>query len=570
MNADRSSIKAWIRTESRQGRRRAIPVVALSLSASTIALFQAWCVAVILASCLTGRIGPWLSEALLGFGVSALLRAGLQAAGEILTAGAGARAREQLRRTTMLAVLSNGPRLLRGTHSGALAALLVDRIEAVDGFFARYLPSASLALMVPGIVLLAALANQPFAALVLFCCGISVPVMQAIFGIGAAAAARRQFQALSRLQTRFVDRMRGIATIVLAGRSEDEALRIATAADELRVRTMRVLRVAFLSSAGLDCAMAVALVAIALHDGNAFLNPASMRSGHPIPVSHALFALLLVPEFFAPLRNFALAYQDRIQATTCAEALVGLPKRVVAGPLAAPAVVTDHVVPRAVELSFENVGFAWDKARGPVLDGLSFHVAAGETALLVGPSGAGKSTIIEMLLGFIQPDSGRVMINGTDLQSLDPGTLSGLIAWIGQKPTLFAGTLRENILFARPIAGKAAVDAALHVADLDELVATLPLGLETRIGEGGYGLSGGQGQRVAIARAMLRDAPLLLLDEPTAHLDPLTERSILVSLRRLAMHRTVLMASHSSAVLGFSGRHIQLLGSSLASKRGAA
>jgi ATP-binding cassette subfamily C protein CydD len=574
MKASRSAARRWARAQSREGRRQALPVILLGLCGCLAALFQAWCVARILADGLGGLLGsgqpPGALSALLGFAVAALLRAGLQAMAEILSARAGSRARARLRHDTMQCILSDGPRLLHSTHSGALTTLVVDRIEAVDGFFARYLPAATLAFAAPVLVLLAAALVQPFAAIVLLCCGIAVPVLQAAFGIGAAAAARRQFQALARLQTRFVDRMRGIATIVLAGRTEDEARRLAVAADELRVRTMRVLRVAFLSSAGLDCMMAASLLMIALHDGGLLMHAASVGIRPTLPVSHALFALLLVPEFFAPLRSFALAYQDRMQAAACADALAELPQPTM--PPSSPAIprqATAHG-PGAVSLAFEDVHFAWDPARGPTLDGLSFYVAPGETVLLAGPSGSGKSTVIELLLGFIRPDRGRVMIDGVDLQTLSPGALSGLVAWIGQKPVLFAGSLRDNILFARPGADADALEQALRVASLDQVVAELPDGLETQIGEGGYGLSGGQAQRVAIARAVLRQAPLLLLDEPTAHLDPDTEHAILESLRRLARHRTVLMASHSAAGLGLVGRHLDIVGGRLAVALGVA
>ena len=577
MNGNRTAIRQWARTQARQGRIQARPVVLLSLCACLAAVVQAWFMAVILAAALEG-LGEGATAALLpalaGFAAAALVRAGLGIGIELLAARAGARARTRLRKASLIRILSDGPRLLRSTHSGALAALVVDRIEAVDGFFARYLPSGTLMLLATALVLLAAFIAQPFAALVLLCCGIAVPLMQALFGIGAAGAARRQFQAMSRLQTRFVDRMRGIATIVLAGRTEDEAVALAVAADELRVRTMRVLRVAFLSSAGLDCAVAVALLAIALHDGTSLMHA---RTASPPLVSHSLFALLLVPEFFAPLRNFALAYQDRMQAVACAEALTGLPEPV---PVANPTIVaarprlqtmgSQPAGSRAIGLAFEDVHFSWDPARGPTLDGLSFSVAPGETVLLVGPSGSGKSTVIEMLLGFIQPDRGRITIDGTDLQSFAPAALSNLIAWIGQKPVLFAGSLRDNILFAQPEAGPEALDEALRVSSLDEVVAGLPDGLDTQIGEGGYGLSGGQAQRVAIARAMLRHAPLLLLDEPTAHLDPETEGAIFESLRRLARHRTVLMASHSLAARGLGGRHLDILGGRLVTERGVA
>jgi ATP-binding cassette subfamily C protein CydD len=461
-------------------------------------------------------------------------------------------------------LLARGPALLRSQPSGALTALVVDRIEALDGFFGRWIPAASLAIASPALVLVVVWVVQPWAALVLLLCGLAVPVSQAVFGIGAAVAARQQFVAMARLQARFLDRIRGIATIVLAGRAVDEAGRLGVAADELRRRTMRVLRVAFLSSAALDCAFAVALVVIALLDGRALLAGGAARSWvGALLLPRSLFALILVPEFFSPLRAFALAYQDRMQAAGAAEALdalvrtpeAGAPATASPGPRPVP---VRTVAAHGVTVAFESVGFAWDPARGPALDDVSFRIPAQETVVLAGPSGSGKSTIIEMLLGFVTPDRGRITLNGADLATVVPEALAQMTSWIGQRPLLFAGTIRENVLFARPEASEADLAAALRAAAVDGFASELPEGIDTRIGEGGYGLSGGQAQRVAIARAFLRGAPLLLLDEPTAHLDAGTEREILDSLRRLAIGRTVLLASHSAAAHAFPGRRIDL------------
>ena len=398
------------------------------------------------------------------------------------------------------------------------------------------------------------------AALIIFLCGLLVPLAMAAAGVGAAAASRHQFVALGRLQARFLDRVRGIATIVLYGQAEAEARSLAAAAGELRRRTMRVLRVAFLSSAALDLAAALAFVVLALRYGSELL------AGHLTQPVTALFVLLLVPEFFAPLRAFAAAYQDRLHAVGAAEALVELPM----APPPQPPREVRTVAARGVTVAFEDVRLTWDPARAPALNGLSFRAPAGETLVLAGPSGAGKSTVIEILLGFVRPDGGRVTINGADIVELVPQALARMTAWIGQRPVLFSGTIRDNIRFARPEATDAEVEEAAHNASVDEFGAALPDGLDTVVGEGGYGLSGGQAQRVAIARAFLKNAPLLLLDEPTAHLDPATEAQVLDSLRRLALGRTVILASHSSAAHGFAGRRLDIRDGRAAAARGAA
>jgi ATP-binding cassette subfamily C protein CydD len=236
-----------------------------------------------------------------------------------------------------------------------------------------------------------------------------------------------------------------------------------------------------------------------------------------------------------------------------------------------PAQPIRTVAAQGVAVAFEDVTLTWDPSRGPALRNLSFRVPAGETLILAGPSGAGKSTVLEILLGFAKPDSGRVTINGADITDLVPGALARMTAWVGQRPVLFAGTIAENIRFAKPEASDSELAAAARRARVTAFTDTLPLGLDTPIGEGGHGLSGGQAQRVAIARAFLKDAPLLLLDEPTAHLDPATEADVLDGLRHLTVGRTVILASHAAAAHVFSGRRLDLLnGQEAAAARGAA
>ena len=543
--------KSWLRGQQTASRRGVARVVWLSLVGTMAAIAQAFCAGALLAQGLAGQMPSFAIAA--AFAALALLRSGLGLLAERRAFTVSTQARSRLRADALAKMLTQGPALLRAQHSAALANVLVDRVEALDGLFARWMPAAALAMAGPALVVLAALPVDPMAALILAGCGLLVPVGMALSGIGAAAASRRQFVALQRLQTRFLDRIRGIATIVLAGRTEQEAEALRTSADALRQHTMRVLRVAFLSSAVLDCAMALALVLLALRyaQGSASPNVASPNVASP---GVALAMLLLAVEFFAPLRAFAAAYQDRMHAAIAAEQLAALPEI----PPAGPALPVRNVTARGVTVTFEDVDLSWDATRGKALDGLSFRLPAGETLVLAGPSGAGKSSVLEILLGFIRPDRGSVRINGADIVDLVPAALSALIGWMGQRPVLFAGTIAENIRFARPEATEAEIAEAARAARLDSVTAGLPDGLDTRIGDGGHGLSGGQAQRVAIARAFLKNAPLLLLDEPTAHLDPATEAEVFDSLRRLMAGRTVILATHSAAAASFGGRRLDL------------
>ena len=557
MDPSPQAARIWLRQQSRLGRRAARPVFAFGIGAAVAAIGQAWCVADVLGAVLGHAALP--ARPLLAFVVLALLRAGLMVAADVAGFAAGAGARRRLRTDALHRLLAAGPAVLRGRHSGELVAVVVDRVESLDGLFARYIPATVLAVAAPLLVALAMLLVDPVGAAILLGTGLLVPVAMALSGLGAAAASRRQFAALARLQARFLDRVRGIATIVMYGRAEDEAVALGRAADELRRRTMRVLRVAFMSSAALDLAAALALVVLALR---AFAGGV----GSGAHAGRALFELLLVPEFFAPLRAYSAAYQDRLHAQGAAGPLAELPSP--PGELAPAQVRT--VAARGVAVAFEDVRFTWDAVLGPALDGVSFRVPAGETLILAGPSGAGKSTVMEILLGFIRPEHGRVTLNGADISSLVPQALSKLTAWIGQRPVLFAGSIADNIRFARPEATDDEVAEAARFARVDGFAAQLPRGLDTEVGEGGYGLSGGQAQRVAIARAFLKNAPLLLLDEPTAHLDPATEAEVLDSLRRLTLGRTVILASHSAAAHAFSGRRIDLRAGRVVPVRGVA
>lgn len=538
----------WLRLRLRAARREAVPAAAFGLLGIVAAIGQAVCAARALQLALDGAgmgeaVGP-----LLGFAGLALLRAGLGVLFERAGFDAGAASRRRLRSEALGAMLAAGPALLRRHHSAELATVVVDRVEALEGLFARWLPAAMLALAGPVLVVLVVLWVDPIAAAILAAVGLLVPAAMGLAGLGAAAAARRQFTAMTRLQARFVDRVRGIATIVLAGHAEAEAQALGRAAHELRRRTLKVLSLAFLSSAAMDLAFAVGIVVLALRYA------AGLADGSLVRPGDALLVLLLVPEFFAPLRGFAAAYQDRSHAGPAAEALAALPEP----PPVPPALPVRNVAARGVAVAFEDVCLTWDASRGRALDGVSFRVPAGETLILTGPSGSGKSSVLEILLGFVRPESGRVTLNGADIATLVPAAQARLVAWIGQRPVLFASSIRDNIRFARPEASDAEVEEAARFARLDPVLATLPQGLDTPVGEGGYGLSGGQAQRVAIARAFLKNAPLLLLDEPTAHLDPATEAEVLDGLRRLALGRTVVLASHAAAAHAFSGRRLDL------------
>jgi len=534
--------RALLAREVRANRGRILLIVALGLAGVVAGLAQAWLVARLLAALLVGGNAGWPE---LGAAAAlALLMAGLGVAQERAQLAAADGAKARLRRALFARLLALGPADERPV--GERSALVVERVEAMGGYFGRWVPSAVLAVTGPLVVAGAAALVDPVTGAILLGCGLLVPVAMALTGIGAAQASRRQFDALGRLSGRFLDRMRGLPTLVLFNRQEAEAASLGAAADELRQRTMRVLRLAFLGGVAMELLAGAAIALVAIRHAASF----QAMMADPAP---ALFALLLVPLFFAPLRAFSAAYHDRLSAQGAAVELAPL----LAPDEGEPGLLLEEIPPKVV-VTFQDVKLRYDPARPPALDGLSFRALAGETLLLTGVSGAGKTTALRLLMGFRRADSGRIAINGHDIGKLRPEELRRMVAYVGQRAHLFRATLRENIRLARPGATDEQVEEAARAAQVMEFAESLPQGLDTLLGEGGWGLSGGQAQRVAIARAFLRDAPLVLLDEPTAHLDPQTEADVLESLRRLCVGRTAIIATHSRAARKYFGRVVEI------------
>jgi ATP-binding cassette subfamily C protein CydD len=546
--AEMARARALLSAAARESRGRLSRPVLLGIASIACGIAQAWFIARLLAALLGHGEARWGAAGwpeLAAAAALALLATALTVAQERAQAAAGAAARARLRDRAFAALLAAGPADERPV--GERAALVVDRIEALDGYFSRWLPAAILAAAGPLLIALAVAAVDPLSGVILLVAGALVPVSMAATGIGAAVASRRQFDALQALSGRFLDRMRGLPQLVLFRRQQAEAEALGEAATDLRRRTMKVLRVAFLSGLSLEAIAAAVLGCLAWRHGNLLVG------GHPEPVA-AVFSILLVPAFFAPLRAFSAAYHERMAANGAAAALAPLLE---AGTAEDDGLKLQEIPPSLV-VTFEGVGLTYDAARGAALSDLSFRVMPGETLVLAGPSGSGKSSVLRLLMGFRRPDAGRIAFNGRDATTLLPAELRRLSAYVGQKAHLFRATIRENIALARPEATAAQVEAAARAAHVTDFTEAMPQGLDTLVGEGGFGLSGGQAQRVAIARAFLRDAPLVLLDEPTAHLDPGTESLVLDSLRRLCTGRTAIIATHSPALRARFARTLEL------------
>ncbi|MFJ4878843.1 thiol reductant ABC exporter subunit CydD [Streptomyces sp. NPDC088745] len=437
---------------------------------------------------------------------------------------------------------TNPLRLAAGRH-GESATLLTRGLDALDPYVVGHLPAKAAASVVP-VVVLGWLAWTDWAsALVVLVTLPLIPVFGALVGMHTARRTARQWQLLARLGGHFLDVVAGLPTLRAFGRERHQAAVVREMAQAHRRATLRTLRVAFLSSLVLEtvATLSVALVAV----------PVGLRLlGGEVELYVALTVLFLAPEAYAPLRALGSAFHDGAEGVEVAEKVFAVLDAEGPGGRA-PRPEGRLPVPGGdrVPLSLEGVTVRYPGRSGPAVAGVSLTVRAGEHVALVGPSGAGKSTLLALLLGFVEPGEGRVAVGGVDLKDLDAEAWRERVAWVPQRPHLFAGTVAENIRLGRPGASGAEVRAAARAARAEGFVAELPDGYDTVLGEGGAGLSAGQRQRIALARAFLKDAPVVLLDEPTAHLDVRSEGEVVRAMRELMRGRTVLVVAHRAGVL---------------------
>ncbi|MFH8344945.1 thiol reductant ABC exporter subunit CydD [Streptomyces sp. NPDC018045] len=464
---------------------------------------------------------------------------------ELAAHRASAAVKSELRtRLLTRAAAGLGPGWLSTQRSGELTTLATRGIDALDDYFARYLPQLGLAVVVPVAVLARIVAGDWISAATIVVTLPLIPLFMALIGWATQNRMDRQWQLLSRLSGHFLDVVAGLPTLKVFGRAKAQAASIRSITGEYRRATLRTLRIAFLSSFALEllATISVALVAVGI----------GMRLVHgDLDLYTGLLVLILAPEAYLPLRQVGAQYHAAAEGLAAAEEIFAV--------LETPLRTTgDEPAPDSTALSVEGLVVRHPGRAEPSLPATSFEVRPGETVALVGPSGAGKTTLLNVLLGFAAPAAGRVRVGGRDLSAIDPEDWRRRIAWVAQRPYLFAGTIADNVRLARPDADDAAVRAALREAGALDFVSALPDGAETVLGEGGSGLSAGQRQRLALARAFLADRPVLLLDEPTANLDGETEAGIVEAVRRLAAGRTVLLVVHRPALLAVADRTVRL------------
>lgn len=543
----------WLGHHARRVRPQVMRVVLLGVLQSVLLVLQAFLIARIIHGVVmeAAQYPALQQEFLLWLGLL-LLRGWVARARERAAFHAGARVREEVRQQLLQHIVALGPAGREGVSTGDLSNTLLERVEALEGYFAHYLPQRYLAGVVPLVILLIVFPVNWAVGLLLLCSAPLVPLFMALVGKRAAVANQRQFQTMGRMSAHFLDRLRGLPTLRLLDRDATERQQVSLVATAFRRRTMQVLRIAFLSSTVLEFFTALAIALSAVYLAMVLLGEISLGVIVPVDLQLTVFLVLLAPEFFSPLRQLGIHYHARAEAVGAAEAIADFLDR--------PVVLTNPqqgCPAGSIRLDFEQVSLAFDGGQRPALRGVSFSVQAGERVALVGPSGAGKSTVVNLLLGFLQPDHGVIRVNGTPLSTLDLGAWRQQLAWIGQQPMLFQASLRENILLGRTVS-PAQLQEVLGLSGVAQFLDTLPRGLDTPLGEQSFGLSGGQAQRVALARALLVPAPLMILDEPTASLDADAERWVLAALAALPQDTTVLLVSHRLASIRAADRIVRL------------
>lgn len=544
----RAGVERWLRAEiaraAKSGVRRAIVLGAL---AAALAVPQAWLLAhaiapVVMEKAPIGSALPWLLPVLPLLVLRFFLATG---SGRAALAAAGA-VKARIRSALLLHLASLGPATTAGRSTGEAATVVLEGVDALDAYVSRYMAHLGVLVVLPPLVLVVVLPRDWISGLVLLVTAPVIPVFMILLGLGAEKLNRRQWLRLLRLSGRLLDGLQRLTTLRLLNAGDREAERLSDAAEDYRRSTMAVLRVAFLSALALEFFATVGIALVAVLIGFRLLDGT-------LGFEAGFFVLLLAPEFYAPLRQLGLDYHARMEALAAAERILDLQ--------AEPPVAAGRerpVLGSTLTIECEQVSFAWKPER-PALRDFSLRLVPGEIVALVGPSGAGKSTLLSLLMGLLHPQSGRVLVNGHDLATLDPAHWLGHVAVVPQRPHMFEGSVLDNIRLGDPDAGLERVRAAAGLSAADEFIAALPQGYDTPLGEHGETLSGGQVQRLALARAFLKEqAGLLLLDEGTAGLDRGTEAQVAAAIRRLAAGRTTLIVTHRLATVGLADRVVFL------------
>jgi ATP-binding cassette, subfamily C, bacterial CydD len=521
--------------------------VALGVATIALVLVQATLLARIVAGAFAGAPAAELTGDLVALAAAFAGRGALAWGMEVAGRRAAASVLSELRLALVERRLTTEPTATDGTQSGEIAAAAVQGVDALEAYFARYLPQVVLAAIVPFAVVAWVAAIDVESALVMALTLPLVPVFMWLIGLATEQRTRARWHALRLLSTDFLDVVRGLPTLRSFNRGGAQAHRIAEVSERHRRATMGTLRLTFLSGTVLELAATLGVALVAVTVGVRLV-------GGGLGLQAGLTVLVLAPELYLPLRRLGAEYHASADGLAVADRMLALLDAPTAasggGSRRAPS-------PAVAAVRLERVSFSYPARAGLVLDGLDLELAPGETVALVGESGAGKSTVAALLLGLVEPTAGRITVGGVDLATCQPAVWRALVAWVPQHPTLVRGSVADNIRLARPVSD-GAVHAAAALAGADRFVAELPSGYATLVGDGGRPLSPGERRRIGLARAFLGDPSLVVLDEPTADLDPASVELVGRAVRRLSASRTVLLIAHRPELVAHADRVVRL------------
>jgi thiol reductant ABC exporter CydD subunit len=542
------AIDARLLKYARATRPFLVALIVVGTVGAGLIIVQAWLLADIIAAAFAGGKGiaalrlPF--EALLAVVVA---RAGLGWGREVMADRASARVKAQLRGALLEHVAALGPGRASDRWAGQISVLATRGIDALDGYFSLYLPQLVLAGIVPFAVLVAIGVQDWISALVIAGTLPLIPVFMALVGAATRERMEHQLRSLQQLAGHFLDVVAGLPTLKVFGRAKPQIGAVRAVTDQYRLATMSTLRVTFLSSLILELVATLSVALVAVEIG------LRLMGGH-LGLRTALMVLVLAPEAYLPLRQLGANYHASAEGVAAARQVFD----VLEMPRPAHGHGSDVPDPAVSSIEIDGLRVQYPGRTRPALDGISIAVAPGEVLAITGPSGCGKSTLLAVMLGFLSAHAGSVRVGDVDLAELDPEAWRTQVSWMPQRPHLFAASIADNIRLGRPDATIAEVSSAVAAAGLSGVVASKPTGLETMLGDHGAGLSVGERQRVALARAFLREAPLLLLDEPTANLDGETEAEVLAALKQLVSGRTVLLVAHRPALVALADRVLEL------------
>lgn len=559
MTPQSPTAQQWLEQFSSRARTALRASMLAPVLAGALLIPQAWLLAQIVQAIVVDGL-PWTGQlfSILMVAALLLLRAAISALSERRAQKVSEQLKQGLRSDLFSRLFRSTVPRLRASNSGELSTSLITQIEALDGFVTRYIPCMGAAALVPLALVLAVLPVDGIVALILLLSTPLIPLFMALVGWGAEAASREQQQTTLRLSGFFADRLRGIFTLSLMGRGQDELQRVELASQELRTRTMKVLRIAFLSSAVLEFFAALGVAGIAVYIGLGYLGYLG-ESFSGISLQQGLFCLLLAPEAYQPLRQLAANYHDRAAARAAAVEVDRLWSSLGQDliPAAPTSAAVEAVFPNLPVLVLRHVRLPQLGGSGTLLDVPGLQLYIDQSYAVLGASGSGKTSLLESLIGLRPLTQGEILLRNSDTAGRLLTRHDGVVL-ISQQAFLAMGTIADGLRLAAPQASDEQLWQALEHACAAEFVRALPEGLQTALGEGGFGLSGGQIQRLALARLFLTDPHVVLLDEPSSRLDAATRDHVMRNILRFCQGRCLVVATHDEQLAAMCSNQLRI------------